>query len=94
MIERYQHESTEPVAPAGSLQEVMDLLGIFPEQLVQQTNTSFSSVTAVLAGSTRLTPEFAPQLSPITRVPAAFWLRYDEIYQQKLALKERVPDND
>ncbi|WP_125763276.1 helix-turn-helix transcriptional regulator [Levilactobacillus mulengensis] len=94
MVKRYQHESTEPVAPGDSLQGAIDLLGISPEQLAQRTDTSFSYVTAVLAGTTRLTPAFAQRLSPITRVSAAFWLRYDDIYQRKLALKERVSDND
>jgi len=94
MIERYQNESTEPVAPGGSLQEAIDLLGISPAQLAQQTDTSVSYVAAVLAGTTRLTPAFAQELSPITRVSVAFWLRYDDIYQRKLALKERVSDDD
>ncbi|WP_204122196.1 MULTISPECIES: helix-turn-helix transcriptional regulator [Levilactobacillus] len=50
MIERYQHEFTEPVAPGGSLQEAIDLLGISPAQLAPRTGTSVSYVTAVLAG--------------------------------------------
>jgi plasmid maintenance system antidote protein VapI len=94
MVELHQHESTEPVAPGCSLQEAIDLLGISPAQLAQRTDTSVSYVTVVLAGTTRLTPAFAQKLAPITRVSAAFWLRYDDIYQRKLALKERVSDDD
>ena len=80
---------TTPVPPGRTLRESIEILQLSPEMLAQRTETTVSSVEAVLAGTTAITPEFAEALTGIIDVPADFWLRYDAKYHQALAAAQK-----
>jgi len=85
----FKYESSEPVAPGGSLKEFMDVQGISAMQLAKQANVSLEYVTAVLAGKTPITTSFADDLAQVVGMTAMFWLRYDANYQRRLAGKHQ-----
>ncbi|WP_204122195.1 MULTISPECIES: HigA family addiction module antitoxin [Levilactobacillus] len=85
MTNRETYRFPVPIAPGETLQESIDLLQITPADLAEKTGVSVAYVRQVLAGHTRITPEFASALTQVFDVPAAFWLRYDQNYHQALA---------
>lgn len=71
-------------APGETLLETIAALNISPADLAQQLGQAEDTITAIIQGESRLTPEIALQLERVLGIPTSFWNNYEQNYRQSL----------
>jgi HTH-type transcriptional regulator/antitoxin HigA len=73
------------VTPPGStLLETIEALGMTQAELAQRMGRPVKTVNEIINGKASITPDTALQLERVLNVPAHFWRRREENYQQYL----------
>ena len=91
MIDSSQDQySPDIVSPPGeTLAETLSERGISPADLALQMGCSHRTVHGLVSGRSRITPDIAQQLERILGVPAHFWLRREQHYQEWRARQKK-----
>ncbi len=84
MIEKQQNEYLpDEVSPPGeTLAETLEELGMSQAQLAQRMGRPHKTINEIVNGKTAITPETAIQLERVLGVPARFWLKREQHYQE------------
>lgn len=84
------------VTPPGStLLETIEAIGMTQAELARRMGRPVKTVNEIINGKASITPDTALQLERVLSVPAHFWRRLEESYQQYLlALKDDAQLND
>lgn len=80
---------TERVFPPGeTLREELEKTGFTQRELAVRTGRPFKTISEIMNGKTRVTPDTAIQLENVLGVSAGFWLEEERKYREFQARKE------
>jgi len=74
--------------PGGTLQDILDSVGMTQSQLAERLGRSRKTVNQIIKGKAPLTAETALQLERVLGVPAAFWSNRERHFREHLAKLE------
>lgn len=72
-------------APGETLSETLSFLGISQTELAWRMGCPIKVINEIIQGKAAITPETALQLEQVLRIPASFWLKREQQYQESLA---------
>jgi len=75
--------------PSETLKEKLEELGIGPKEFALRTDKPEKTITAILNGSSSITPDMAVQFENVLGIPAHFWLNKQRTYDEYLAREKR-----
>lgn len=78
-------------APGETLLETLDTIGMPQTELAKRMGRPVKTVNEIIQGKTTITAETALQLEQVLRIPASFWLRYEQRYREFLARLAEEP---
>lgn len=77
-------------APGETLSETLSSLGMSQTELARRMGRPVKTINEIIQGKAAITAETALQLEQVLRIPASFWLKREQQYQESLArLAER-----
>lgn len=85
MMATKQYEPDYAVPPGETIAETIAELGITQVDLASRLNMSAKTVNLIIHGKAPITHETAIALERVTGVSAAFWLKREALYQERLA---------
>jgi HTH-type transcriptional regulator / antitoxin HigA len=68
--------------PATTLNEKLEEMGMSRKEFALRTGKPEKTIIAVLNEESSITPEMAIKFENVTRIPAGFWLRYQQRYDE------------
>jgi addiction module HigA family antidote len=87
MLNEYMPDYASP--PGETLLETLEMLGMSQAELARRTGRPNKTINEIVQGKTAITPETAVQFERVLGIPAGFWIRREQQYQETLArLKE------
>lgn len=87
MLNEYTPDYVSP--PGETLLETLEMLGMRQTELASRTGRPEKTISEIVTGKTAITPKTAVQFERVLGIPAGFWLRREQQYQEALArLKE------
>ena len=73
------------VSPPGeTLLETLDTLGMTQAELAQRMGRPVETINGIITDQAPITADTALQLEQVLHVPASFWLKLDQHYQESL----------
>ncbi|MEX0994670.1 MAG: helix-turn-helix domain-containing protein [Balneolaceae bacterium] len=78
--------------PGDMLRNVLEKQGLTQRELALRTGRPFKTISEIMNGKTRITPETAIQLENVLRVPAGFWIDAEGRYREYQARKEEADE--
>ena len=60
-----------------------------PKEFALRTGKPEKTISAVLGGTSSITPDMALQFEPVTRIPTSFWMNHQQSYDEYLARLRR-----
>ncbi|HAX49310.1 MAG TPA: HigA family addiction module antitoxin [Ignavibacteria bacterium] len=75
--------------PSETLKEKLEEIGIGPKEFALRTDKPEKTITAILNGSSSITPDMAVQFENVLGIPAHFWLNKQRSYDEFLAREKR-----
>ncbi len=73
------------VSPPGeTLLETLDTLGMTQVELAQRMGRPVETINGIITDQAPITADTALQLEQVLHVPASFWLKLDQHYQESL----------
>ncbi|MBI5473661.1 MAG: HigA family addiction module antidote protein [Ignavibacteriae bacterium] len=75
--------------PGMTLKETLDALGMSQRELAKRMGRPLKTINEIVNGKTWITPETALQLETVLGVPANFWLKRQNQYDESLARKKQ-----
>lgn len=89
MIRKYTYNPDYAVLPGVTLSETLHGLCMKQSELAQRAGRPLKTINQIIKGKTSITADTAIQFEKVLGVPAAFWLKLEQNYQEKTArLKE------
>jgi len=87
MIDTMQYEfQFAYISPPGdTLLETLEALGVPQSEVARRMNCPVKTINEIIRGKMPITAEIALQLEQIVHIPASFWLRGEQLYQDVLA---------
>jgi HTH-type transcriptional regulator / antitoxin HigA len=74
--------------PGVTLREKLDEIGMGAKEFAVRTGKPEKTISAVLNCNSSITPEMAVQFENVLRIPARFWLNYQQKYNEFIAKKK------
>ena len=68
--------------PGAILDEKLKEMGMSNKEFALRTDKPEKTITAILKGSSGITPEMAIKFENVTQIPANFWIRYQQRYNE------------
>lgn len=72
-------------APGETLLETLDAIGMSQTELAKRMGRPIKTINEIVQEKAAITAETALQLEQVLRIPASFWLRYEQLYRESLA---------
>jgi HTH-type transcriptional regulator / antitoxin HigA len=79
----YYPDSVSP--PGETLLETLDAIGMSQAELARRMGRPVKTINEIVQGKTAITAETALQLEQVLHIPASFWLKLEQHYQEDLA---------
>ena len=82
-------------APGETLLETLEATGMSQTELAKRMGRPIKTINEIVQGKTAITAETALQLEQVLRIPASFWLKYEQNYREflaRLAEEQRLVD--
>jgi addiction module HigA family antidote len=87
MPTKYQPQTVSH--PGETLREKLDELQMTPKEFAVRCNKADTIISEVLNGKRSVTPEMAIQFENVTKIPASFWLKRQNSYNEAKARNEQ-----
>ena len=92
-LQMINEETSVAVHPCEFLKDSLELCGMTQKDLAKRTGLTEKTITAIMRGKDRISPESALKLEKVLDIPASFLIqaqsRYDE-YQKRLEEEKRL----
>jgi HTH-type transcriptional regulator / antitoxin HigA len=72
-------------SPGETLLETLEALGMTQVELARCMDYPVETINGIIQGKMPITADIAKQLEHIISIPASFWLKMDQYYQEFLA---------
>lgn len=72
-------------SPAETLLETLDAIGMSQGELAKRMGCPAKTVDEIIEKKAAITAEIALQLERVLHIPASFWLKLEQHYQESLA---------
>lgn len=83
----------EYISPPGEmLEELLEEREMTQAELARRTGRPTKTINEIVKGKTAITPETALQLERVFGVPASFWMKWEQAYQESQARQEEEDD--
>lgn len=82
-------------APGETLLETLETIGMSQTELAKRMGRPVKTINEIIQGKASITAETALQLEQVLRVPASFWLKYEQHYREflaRLAIEQHLMD--
>lgn len=79
-LNQYAPDLVSP--PGDTLAETLAALGMTQAELAVRSGRPYNTVSEIINGKASITPETALQLERVLGVPARFWLKREQQYQE------------
>lgn len=79
----YQPDYVSP--PGETLLETLEAIDMSQAELARRMGRPVKTINEIVQGKTAITAETALQLEQVLRIPASFWLKREQQYQESLA---------
>ena len=89
MAEQNQYFPQSIPHPGETLAEKLEEMGMGPKEFAIRTGKPEKTVSAILKGSSAITPDMAVQFESVTKIPANFWMNFQSRYDEYLAREKR-----
>ena len=80
-----QYNPQSATHPGETLREKLEELEIKPKEFAVKTGKPEKTVTAILKGESSITPDMAVLFENVLKIPASFWLKRQQIYDERIA---------
>lgn len=74
--------------PGVTLEEKIKEMGMSVKDFAVRVSKPEKAIFAVIGGNSSITPEMAMSIEAVTMIPASFWLRKQQIYDEYLVRKK------
>ena len=71
--------------PGETLAEKLDEMSMGPKEFAVRTGKPEKTIISILKGESSITPDMAVQFESVTKIPANFWMRKQQAYNEYLA---------
>ena len=78
--------------PGEVLGEKLDEMGMSIKEFAVRTTKPEKTIIAVINGNSSITTEMAVSFETVTKIPASFWLKHQQLYDEYLVRKKREED--
>lgn len=75
--------------PGVTLEEKLLEMGMSVKEFAVRVSKPEKTVFAVIGGNSSITTEMAMSIEAVTKIPASFWLRKQQMYDEYLLKKKR-----
>jgi HTH-type transcriptional regulator / antitoxin HigA len=75
--------------PGETLREKLEELGMGPKEFAVRTGKPEKTISLILNGESSITPDMAVLFETVLKIPARFWLRRQDLYDESLARRKR-----
>ncbi|MCC5926997.1 MAG: HigA family addiction module antidote protein [Bacteroidetes bacterium] len=89
MLQQNQYNPQTRPHPGETLEEKLGEMGMGPKEFAIRTGKPEKTITAVLKGSSSITPDMAIRFENVTRIPAHFWMNAQKNYDEFTARKRQ-----
>jgi len=79
---RYAYEPDSVTPPGDTLKETLDALGMTQKQLAERTGRHQKTISELINAKAPITTEIALQFEHVLGVPASFWMKCEQRYQE------------
>ena len=79
----YQPDYGSP--PGETLLETLDAMGMSQVELAKRMGCPVKTIHEIIEKKAAITAEIALQLEQVLHIPASFWLKREQYYQESLA---------
>jgi len=77
--------------PGDSLNEKLQEMQMSPKEFALLVAQSEKTVNSIINGSSSITPSIAKQFEKVLKIPAKFWLKRQQQYDEFLAKSRKMP---
>jgi addiction module HigA family antidote len=85
-----QYNPQSATHPGETLREKLDELEIKPKEFAVRTGKPEKTITAVLKGESSITPDMSILFEKVLNIPAGFWLKRQQIYEERIARLKNI----
>lgn len=78
--------------PGVTLDEKLEEMGMSVKEFAVRVSKPEKTIFAVIGGNSSITTEMAVSFEAVTKIPASFWLRKQQMYDEYLVRKKREED--
>ncbi len=75
--------------PGETLLEKLEELGMGPKEFAVRTGKPEKTISCILHGESAITPDMAVLFETVLKIPANFWLRRQDLYNESQARRKR-----
>ena len=82
MGKKFKYIPQEVSSPGTSLLDVLEESGISQSELAERMGRPTKTINEIIKGKAIITPETAIQLETVLKIPAKFWMKREQQYQE------------